>query len=543
MFRGIVVHAFLVVLATVATPAAATSTERSAIMRRLDAYAYTAPGVLAAPDFLQAAYARRDFEPLWRDHDRANQLLAVLASATEHGLDPAHYHLARLRSRLEERRGAAEAVADADADLEVLLSEALARFAYHLRFGKVDPESRDPSWEVERSTEGLDPVGNFLALATAPALHEALRERLPDVHFYARLQAALSRYRAIEAAGGWATLADGPALKLGGADPRSPVLRRRLATTGDLQAAAVTADERFDAALEDAVKRFQRRHGLEADGVVGRRTREALNVSAGERVAQIRVNLERARWYMWDLEPEFLAVDIAGFEATLFNSSAPPWRARIVVGQPYRMTPVFKGRMTYLVLNPTWTVPPGILNKDIIPRALRDPGYIAHKGFQVLDSAGRPVALRNIDWDGVRQRGFPYVLRQPPGPENALGRVKFMFPNKHLVYVHDTPNRELFERTERTFSSGCIRIENPLDLAALLLRDQPEWDRARIDAVVASGETTTVKLRRPLSVMLLYWTAWVTEDGEVRFRPDIYGRDAAVLGALDAPFHFVASHG
>jgi murein L,D-transpeptidase YcbB/YkuD len=194
--------------------------------------------------------------------------------------------------------------------------------------------------------------------------------------------------------------------------------------------------------------------------------------------------------------------------------------------------------MTYLVLNPTWTVPPGILANDILPAQRRDPSYLAKKGLQVVDRNGRVVPASSIDWSQATARRFPYNLVQPPGPENALGRVKFMFPNSYAVYLHDTPTRSLFEKSERAFSSGCIRIENPLELAALLLEGQKGWDRAAIDAALATGKTRTVTLERPVPVLLTYFTAWVDRDGELQLRRDVYGRDPKVLRALDAEFRF-----
>jgi murein L,D-transpeptidase YcbB/YkuD len=207
-----------------------------------------------------------------------------------------------------------------------------------------------------------------------------------------------------------------------------------------------------------------------------------------------------------------------------------------VVGKPYRQTPIFRSEMTYLVLNPTWTVPPTILAQDMLPAQRKDPGYLARKGLQVIDARGAVVPTSSIDWAHATPGNFKYALRQPPGPDNALGRVKFMFPNSYSVYLHDTPSRNLFEKSERAASSGCIRVENPLELAALLLEGQPGWDRAAIDRVVAEGKTTTVKLAQPVPVLLTYWTAWVDRDGVLQLREDVYGRDAKVAAALAAPF-------
>jgi murein L,D-transpeptidase YcbB/YkuD len=323
---------------------------------------------------------------------------------------------------------------------------------------------------------------------------------------------------------------EGPKLELGSSGPRVAALRARLGAEGDSDA--------FDAPLADAVRRFQARHGLDADGVVGPGTLAALNVPIAARIAQIRVNLERGRWYLHELDPTFVIVNVAGFEVYYLRDSKLVWSARAIIGKPFRATPIFRSRMTYLVLNPTWTVPPGILANDILPAQRRNPSYLAKKGLQVVDRNGRVVPASSIDWSQATARRFPYNLVQPPGPENALGRVKFMFPNSHSVYLHDTPTRSLFEKSERAFSSGCIRIENPLELAALLLEGQKGWDRAAIDAALATGKTRTVTLERPVPVLLTYFTAWVDRGGELQLRRDVYGRDPKVLRALDAEFAF-----
>jgi murein L,D-transpeptidase YcbB/YkuD len=295
-------------------------------------------------------------------------------------------------------------------------------------------------------------------------------------------------------------------------------------------------DESFDASLEAAVKHFQRRHGLDPDGLVGRNTLAALNVSAAARVDQLRVNMERARWLFGDLEERFLLVNIARYRVVLVERGEVTWSTRAVVGRPFRQTPVFKARMTYLEFNPTWTVPPTILKEDLLPELRRDPGALQRKNMTVLDFQGRPVDPSGIDWATIPARGFPYIIRQEPGPDNALGRVKFMYPNSHHVYMHDTPARALFGRAERAFSSGCIRLEKPFELVSLLLAGT-EWDDAAIGQVLASGRSRVVNLPSPITVLTLYGTA-VPEGGQVHFAADVYDRDPRLLAALDAPARF-----
>jgi murein L,D-transpeptidase YcbB/YkuD len=320
-------------------------------------------------------------------------------------------------------------------------------------------------------------------------------------------------------------------------DPRVTAIRRRLVVTGDMPTMDLDSHA-FDDTVESGVKHFQQRHGLTEDGVVGEGTLAELNVPVEARIDQLRVNLERARWVLHDLPEDFVLTDIAGFNVRYFRGGQLVWLTRAQVGKAYRKTPVFRDRIRYIEFNPTWTVPPTILRQDILPKVKKDRGYLEEKNLRVIDREGKAVDAATIDWSRYPAAGFPYLLRQEPGPTNALGRVKFMFPNKHAVYLHDTPHRSEFDRARRAFSSGCIRIEDPFDFAGLLLDDRPEWDTARIEQVIESRKTTRVNLTEPLTVLLLYWTAEVDADRRVVFRSDIYDRDAAVLSALDGRFEY-----
>jgi L,D-transpeptidase YcbB len=315
-------------------------------------------------------------------------------------------------------------------------------------------------------------------------------------------------------------------------------LRRRLHAGGDL--AAAEDGDVFDAELESALRRFQARHGLEADGAVGRASLAALNVPVAERIAQVRANLERLRWIARELAGDYLLVDIAGFNAQLWLDDTLAWQARVVVGRPFRRTPEFRAPMKYLVLNPEWNVPPTILREDVLPKVIRDPAYLQQHDMRVYDRAGRALDPAAIDWSQYRDRprAFPHQIVQAPGRQNPLGSIKFMFPNEHSVYLHDTPSRALFDRTVRAFSSGCIRIDRPLELATLLLDDAQRWSVQQLQEAIATGRTQTVPVRRSVPVLLLYFTARASAAGEPQFRPDLYGRDGPIIKALAAPFRF-----
>jgi murein L,D-transpeptidase YcbB/YkuD len=315
-----------------------------------------------------------------------------------------------------------------------------------------------------------------------------------------------------------------------------PLIRARLVASGDLAADAAGGADLYDAGLEAAVRGFQQRMGLDGDGVVGAGTVAELNVPAAERVRSLRVNLDRGRVLLHDLPERFVVVNIAGFTVYLVRGQDIEWSARVQVGKTYRKTPLFRSEMNYLVFNPTWTVPPGIIRNDILPAARQDPASITRRGLKVLDSGGREVDPAAVDWSRFQGGHIPYTLRQDPGPNNALGRVKLMFPNDYFVYLHDTPSQALFDRADRAFSSGCVRVERALELAERVLDDPAQWNAQSIAAVVRGGKLQNVTLKRRMPVLLAYWTAWVDPDGRVSFRRDVYGQDAKWAAALDAPF-------
>jgi murein L,D-transpeptidase YcbB/YkuD len=356
----------------------------------------------------------------------------------------------------------------------------------------------------------------------------------PTGPVYRALQGWLQRYREQEAEGGWPAIPEGPTLRPGDLGTRVLDLRKRLEITGELSSANAADPELFDAALEAAVKVFQRRHALDDDGIVGRNTLSALNVPIGRRIDQIRLSLERLRWVNQEAADTLVAVNIAGFRAFFFRDGALVWETRAMVGTTYRQTPTFRGDMAYLEFNPTWTIPPGILRKDTLPAIKSDPGYLAAKNIRVLDGDGREVDPSTVNWNSYT-KGLPYTLRQDPGPQNSLGRVKFIFPNPYFVFLHDTPQRELFERPERAFSSGCIRVEDPLTLAELILDDPVRYARPELEEIVRSGRTQRVNLADKLPVLIVYITASIGDDGGLLLYRDIYDRDARALEALDGP--------
>jgi murein L,D-transpeptidase YcbB/YkuD len=405
---------------------------------------------------------------------------------------------------------------------------------YHLQIGKVNPLRLDPNWNMSAKIGSKDPVTLTQEAIDSGSIYRFFTDLRPRDEYYNYLKATLSQYYSIRDDGGWQSIPPGATLKKGVAHQRVDMLRDRLTATGDLVSTPEGPGTKFDDDLEEAVKHFQRRRGLKPDGIVGKNTVRALNVPDKVIIDQIRVNLERVRWVMSEDLDEFIFVNIPSFEVYYVRDEKIKWSARAQVGKPFRQTPVFGAKMTYLEFNPTWTIPPTILAKDILPAVKRDPGYLQKHNIQVIDKKGKVIDSESIDWSRYSGKNFPYQLRQKPGPNNALGRVKFMFPNKHAVYLHDTPSKNLFGKESRAFSSGCIRLENPLELAQLLL--PKGWDKNRIQQVIQSKKTRSVKLGRPMPVIIFYLTALPAPDGEFYALEDIYDRDQAVLEELNADY-------
>lgn len=472
-------------------------------------------------DAVRRFYRARDFQPAWTGAGCARALAALAVAiddAASHGLAPADYH-----------RDALAAPGPCAEDREILAADAWLALAAHLHAGRIDPATVEPDWRATRPA--IDAVARLEAALRAGRVVEDLEALAPRDATYAALRLALARWRLVASGPAWPEVGDGPTLREGDAGPRVARLRARLALEG------LVVDDRgevFDDALAQAVRAFQRGVDLDDDGVVGRLTRVELDRQPAWRVAQLRANLERWRWLPDDLAGRHIRVNIADFRLQARDGARIEQVHRVIVGRDARRTPSFSATMRYVVVNPWWEVPRRLATQDKLPLFRRDPAQVDRLGFEVVDAWGRVVDHGGIDWVALSRERFPYRLRQRPGPQNALGVVKMMLPNGHDVYLHDTPQRGLFARTRRDFSSGCIRVDDALGLAAWVLRDAPGWDRARLDEAVASGLETRVDLPTPIPVHLQYLTA-VVEDGAVRFVADLYDRDPELVAALDAP--------
>jgi len=489
--------------------------------------------VLLNADLLPDFYRERGFLPAWIDDlgltATARQMLDQLRSADAEGLCPEEYQLARIDPLVElaadYRRYGILFDPAYMARLDLLLTDAFFLYAGHLIEGRVDPSEVHDGWRSRpRKVDLVKLLGYALREERlAPVLAD-----LPPPHSgYRLLCGELEAYRRISALGGWPQISAGAVLHPGDGDPRLPLLRQRLQATGDLTADDAAAGEQFDPAAVAALRTFQLRHGLDDDGVLGEKTLAALNVPVEARIRQIELNLERWRWLPKDLGERHIEVNAADFRLTLLERERVVMTMPVVVGTAYRKTPVFSARMSYLIFAPYWNVPPTILREDKLPQIKADPAYVQRHHFEIVrgvEGEERPVDPRSVPWRKVRAATFPGQLRQKPGPWNPLGQVKFMLPNGFDVYLHDTPDKYLFGRDARTFSSGCIRIQRPLDLAQYLLVEQG-WDCDRLLTAMGRRSPLRVDLKRPLPVHILYWTAWVDAMGKLQFREDIYLRD------------------
>jgi murein L,D-transpeptidase YcbB/YkuD len=481
-------------------------------------------------DIIQPFYEQRGWTRAWTDARQVDDLLELLEAAPDHGMDPADFMVDTLRSLVNDPGAAGS-------DLDLLLTEALLRYAYNRAFGKVNPETIDPDINYDRQLRRDAPPHVTLAEVLAGrSLPDQLAELVTEGPWYRILQKELAALRDLGEAGGWPRIGDGGTLRAGDQEGRVIELRQRLSRQPGLTLEPTADPSRFDESLEQTVRRFQQLHGLDVDGAVGPATLRALNVPLEARSNQLRLALERLRWIRGEADSNdtFVAVNIAGFRVYLVEDGDISWTTRGIIGTPYRKTPLFRGDMSYIEFNPTWTVPPSIHRKDVLPAIKKDPAYLANKHMEVLTRDGQRVDPATVDWSSLGSTA-PYIFRQTPGPWNALGQVKFIFPNSHFVFLHDTPNRNLFNRSERAFSSGCIRVEDPMTLAERILAREGDWNRERIDATVASGQTTRANVQQKMPVLLLYLTAAPGNDGQVSYLDDVYDRDPPLLAALESP--------
>jgi murein L,D-transpeptidase YcbB/YkuD len=457
-------------------------------------------------------------------------------AATE-GLNQLDYHLTKIEGGLKnvekDLKKKRPISATALADFDLLCSDAFLACAGHLAHGKVNPETHQAAWQGACIDERLADLLEDSLMKNGVA--EVLESLPPQHAFYLNLKKALGSYRELARKTKWKPLSDGLSLKPGDKRKEVKELRRRLIALGDLAKANSKSGRTFDDSLEAALRRFQSRNGLDATGALDPPTLAVLNLPLEERCRGIEANLERWRWLPHDLGERFIYVNVANFELEAFEGGRKELAMKVVVGSEAWQTPDFSSQMTHLIVNPDWTIPIPVILKETYSYVLQDPCYFRNNRMVILRQQGEELVEIDpalIDWARLTEKKMDFLIRQMPGPNNILGRLKFVFPNKYDIYLHDTPYQEDFAKSARAYSHGCIRAERPVELAVWALRGKAGWDLNQIWAAIDAGEERTVKLSEPIDVFFLYSTAWAEDDGTVHFRPDIYDRDKKLIEAL-----------
>lgn len=502
-------QAALLALTVVAQPAAPRPTVEEILASRLESAAPAVGAIRLRASTLKTFYRDRRHRAAWSSpfgvSSQSRELLAAVVASREDALEPEDYHLTPIRERLAALAATRAPSAEQLADLDLLLSDAFLLLGSHLRIGRINPARLYPDLVFDR--RAVDLPGVLERALTLGQVRDHLLALTPSYPGYRLLKEELAALR--EAS--YPTVPAGPTLKPGDVGERVTAVRRRLEASGEGPEGKAADASIFDRGLEQALRLFQSRHGLEQDGAVGPGTQRALNVSAEERARQVALNLERMRWLPRDMGGRHVIVNIAGFELWGIERGCTTLSMRVVVGSTQTRTPMFSTAIVHVIVNPSWYVPESIAQGELLPKTEKDPTFLERNNYRVLDN-GRIV--------------------QRPGRGNALGKIKFDFPNPFGVYLHDTPSQLGFGRTVRTFSHGCIRLERPTELADFVFRGDPLWHRELIEEAIAKGRERRITLPRPVPLHLVYWTAWVDDHGIVQLRDDVYRRDAPLAAAL-----------
>jgi murein L,D-transpeptidase YcbB/YkuD len=492
------------------------------------------------------AYSQSDYRPLadhpqlseftapgssiWLDNQQLNHhgldALSFIRSSALHGLNPDDYHLSPLQQLLE------SGLNDHASEFDALLTDGLLDLIHDMAIGRLDPALADPEWHIER--DDIDPAAFLHQALLTPHLRSTLNQLIPKASQYHQMTEALSHYTSLKVRGDWPVVPalDG-LLKPGQSHPMVPALRARLAIDNvTLTRPEFAGSELYDNVLVASVQQFQQQHGLKIDGIVGPETLAALNVTVEQVIDKIRINLERFRWLPDDLGERYLLINLGSYQLTAVEHGQIKLNMKVIVGRETRSTPSFSSAMSHIVINPYWNVPHRLARRDLLPKQQKDPDYFYLHEFNIYlrgDDSGTQIDPYRVNWDFISASDFPFRLQQRPGEFNALGRLKFMFPNPWNIYLHDTPDKALFDEAQRNFSSGCIRVEQPLELAEFTLN---RFDaKESVISKIASGNNQGEKLKESLPVYAVYFTVW-PYDNEIRFSPDPYKRDKRMLKYL-----------
>ena len=532
--------------------------------------------------YLKNIYRQNGYNLIWINGfqlNRSGELLRTLVWETiaDEQIKP-EYHYKIIESKLKAQDHHPQALTA----LDLILTDAFLSFAKDSLSGKLTPDRDDAAHnhlskvkiklKQQYEVHQLDVLAVLDEYLNQNNIGQFLQYLFPQHQGYLQMREALAHYLRLSIDHKWLPIPSGPTLSLGQRHEQIFLIRRRLVLLGDLdqelpqepkshsspslsyihntqndqyqkelqniEAQLVQIDPLqhsvylYDYEMQQAVKLFQTRHGLEPTGKVDAKTRTLLNTPIKDRAQQLALNMKRWRHLPPELGERYIFVNMANFDLAYIENGMKVADMKVIIGKPYRRTPIMSGKIDTVVINPYWNVPYRIAVKDILPKVRKDPSYLQSHNLQVLpnwDDEMAPVDTSEIDWNTISTRPFKYRFRQPPGPDNSLGNVKFLFPNDYSIFLHDTPKRDLFNESKRALSSGCIRVEKPLLLAKHILGKQQSWNEQAINERVGQRKNTYIRLNDPVPVYLMYWTAWVSKDGQVQFRDDIYGRDKKPL--------------
>ena len=485
-------------------------------------------------------YDGRNYDESWSENgiltEQAYELRFEIKQAKFDGLNPSDYHIGLIDAffktfEANKKAGKANDFMEL-ADLDLLLTDAFFKLAAHLERGKVDPSQLDSKWGISRKPQKADYINLLNKGLQEKAIRRNLEQLYPDFTIYRKGREVI---RALDELAkkdslDWKPIKIDKSIKVGEVNNAIPQIRQRLQFWGHLKSAEVGDARLYDSALFFAVKSFQEENGMEPDGAIGKNTVAGLNASPSFLMDKASINLERLRWLPDTVrDAEFILVNIANYQLDYINKLDTVFSSKVIVGKRYHESPIFSAQMSYIVFSPYWNIPTSIAKNEIIPAIRKNPNYLNQKNMEVVTGSGKVVDPSTINWSS---RSFPYMIRQKPGGSNSLGLVKFMFPNSHSVYIHDTPSKSLFEKEDRALSHGCIRLQNPVKFAQILLKDDPSWTLEKIDQAMHQEKEQIVNLPRKIPVILVYLTFWADSKGKPHFRQDIYGRDADLLMKL-----------
>lgn len=489
---------------------------------------------------MSSFYEGREYAPLWIKNERlttqGQEMIKVISEVCGEGLNPKSYHadaIESVQAKMEGKKGNEKL--SLSADLDILLTDAFFSIGTHFSYGAINPYSRSMRWYPPAGEEQLKTALDD-AVKTK-RVESALKEMLPKTPEYEALKKKLHEFMSMAKDTKWTKIHPLPKntkLNPGDRDERIPLIKERLGVVKEV--GHVVSEEMliYDERTKDAVIKFQQDHGLLDDGVIGFRTLDAMNVPIQDRIDQIKVNLDRQRALSRILnQDKKVVVNIPAFWLTTYEGGKPVLEMKVITGMYKRKTPMLSSEIKHLIFSPKWFVPDTILFEDKLSHIRKDPAYLKRHGMKVYEKGGGRVEPEEIDWSQISSKhNIPYRVVQDSGDANALGRVKFIFPNRHDVYLHDTPQKSLFKNASRTFSSGCIRIEKPVELAELLLKDKEIWNREKIEDAMNRSHEQVVPLTTPVPIHIIYVTAWVDNDGVMQFRNDVYGYDSSYRRTL-----------